>query len=57
MAALFGIFSLFLARDVALFVNYRTDGVSYRDAQKDFGDLMRSNDHGYLRVGISLGPG
>jgi hypothetical protein len=43
LAALFGIFSLFLARDVALFVNYRTDGVSFADAQKDFGDLMRSS--------------
>lgn len=38
-AAFFGIFSLFLARDFALFVSYRTDGVSFADARKDFSDL------------------
>jgi hypothetical protein len=40
----FSIFSLCLARDIALFVNYRTEGVSFTDAQKDFDQLARSTD-------------
>lgn len=42
LAAFFGIFSLGLARDVALFVDYRTDGVSFADAQRDFDHLVHS---------------
>lgn len=44
LAAFFSIFSLCLARDVALFVDYRTDGVSFAEARKDFDRLARSND-------------
>jgi hypothetical protein len=44
LAAFFGVFSLCLARDIALFVDYRTDGVSFADAQKDFARLVRSTN-------------
>ncbi|HEX7515924.1 MAG TPA: hypothetical protein VF345_01415 [Chthoniobacterales bacterium] len=44
LAAFFSIFSLCLARDIALFIDYRTDGVSFADAQKDFDHLVRSTD-------------
>jgi hypothetical protein len=44
LATFFGIFSLCLARDIALFIDYRTDGVSFADAQKDFDHLVRSTD-------------
>jgi hypothetical protein len=42
LAGFFSIFSLCLARDIALFINYRTEGVSFADAQKDFDNLVRS---------------
>lgn len=41
-AAFFSIFSLCLARDVALFVDYRAEGVSFTDAQKEFHQLVHS---------------
>jgi hypothetical protein len=41
-AAFFGIFSLCLARDVALFVDYRAEGVSFAEAQKEFDQLAHS---------------
>ncbi len=44
LAAFFGIFSLCLARDTALFIDYRTGGVSFADARKDFHGLLRSTD-------------
>jgi hypothetical protein len=44
LAAFFGIFSLCLARDTALFIDYRTDGVSFADARKDFHRLLSSTD-------------
>jgi MFS family permease len=44
LVAFFSIFSLCLARDIALFINYRTDGVSFADAQKEFDRLVRSTD-------------
>jgi hypothetical protein len=44
LAAFFGIFSLCLARDLALFIDYRTDGVAFADAQKDFDHLVRSTN-------------
>jgi len=44
LAAFFGIFSLCLARDIALFVDYRTDGVSFAEARRDFDRLVRSTD-------------
>ena len=44
LAAFFSIFSLCLARDIALFVDYRTDGVSFAEARKDFDRLVRSTD-------------
>lgn len=44
MAAFFSIFSLCLARDIALFVNYRTDGVSFAEARKAFHGLRSSTD-------------
>jgi hypothetical protein len=44
LLAFFGVFGLFLARDVALFVDYRTGGVSFAEAQKDFGQLVRSTN-------------
>jgi hypothetical protein len=43
-AVFFSIFSLCLARDVALFVDYRAEGVSFADAQRDFGQLVRSTN-------------
>jgi hypothetical protein len=44
LAAFFGIFSLCLARDVALFVDYRTAGVSFTSARKNFHQLLSSTD-------------
>ena len=47
MAAFFGIFSLCLARDVALFVDYRTTGVSFTECPEGlspFAELDRSGD-------------
>ena len=44
LAAYFSIFSLCLARDIALFVDYRTDGVSFAEARRDFDRLARSTD-------------
>jgi hypothetical protein len=41
-AAFFGIFSLCLARDVALFVDYRAEGVSFAEAQKELDRLVQS---------------
>jgi hypothetical protein len=41
-AAFFSLFSLCLARDIALFIEYRTDGISFADAQKDFNHLVHS---------------
>jgi hypothetical protein len=43
-AAFFTVFSLCLARDIALFADYRTEGVSFADAQKEFDELARSTD-------------
>lgn len=42
LAAFFSVFSLCLARDIALFVNYRTDSVSFAEARRDFDRLVRS---------------
>ena len=42
MAAFFGLFSLFLARDIALFLDYESEGVSFAVAQREFGELLRS---------------
>ena len=42
--AFFAMFSLRLVRDMALLVNYRTEGVSFADAQRDFRNLVRSTD-------------
>jgi uncharacterized protein (DUF2062 family) len=42
LAAFFGLFSLFLARDIALFLNYESEGVSFAVAQREFGELLRS---------------
>jgi hypothetical protein len=44
LAAFFSIFSLCLARDIALFVDYRTDAVSFAEARRDFDSLARSTD-------------
>lgn len=44
-AAFCGAFSLFLARDVALLVNYKSHGVSFVDAQSEFLSLERSTSH------------
>ena len=44
LAAFFSIFSLCLARDIALFVDYRTDAVSFAEARRDFDNLARSTD-------------
>jgi len=41
-AAFFGIFSLCLARDVVLFVDYRLEGVSFAEARKEFDQLVHS---------------
>jgi hypothetical protein len=41
-AAFFSIFSLCLARDVALFVDYRAEGISFAEAQKEFDHLAHS---------------
>jgi|GEM_PF-4950792 len=41
-AAFFSIFTICLARDVALFVDYRAEGVSFAEAQKDFDHLAQS---------------
>jgi hypothetical protein len=43
-AAFFSILSLFLMRDVALFIDYNAEGVSFAEAQKDFDHLARSTD-------------
>jgi hypothetical protein len=43
-AAFFTIFSLGLVRDVALFVDYRAEGVSFAEAQKEFDQLAHSTD-------------
>jgi hypothetical protein len=43
-AMFFGVFSLCLARDVALFINYRTEGVSFADAHKEFDRLVHSTE-------------
>ena len=44
LVVFFAMFSLCLVRDMALFVDYRTEGVSFADAQKDFRHLVRSTD-------------
>jgi len=44
LAAFLTMFSLCLARDIALFIDYGTEGVSFADAQKDFRRLLRSTD-------------
>ena len=41
-AAFFSIFSLCLARDVVLFVDYRVEGVSFEEAHKEFDQLAHS---------------
>jgi hypothetical protein len=41
-AVFFGIFSLFLARDMVLFVDYRLEGVSFAEARKEFDQLVHS---------------
>ena len=41
-AAFFSIFTICLARDVALFVDYRAEGVSFVEAQKEFDHLTHS---------------
>jgi hypothetical protein len=43
-AMFFGVFSLWLARDVALFIDYRTEGVSFADAHKEFDRLVHSTE-------------
>jgi hypothetical protein len=42
LAAFFSLFSLFLARDIALFLDYESEGVSFAVAQREFGELLRS---------------
>ncbi len=44
LATFFCVFSLCLARDIALFVNYRSDSVSFAEARRDFDRLVRSTD-------------
>jgi hypothetical protein len=44
LAAFLSIFSLCLARDIALFVDHRSDGVSFDHARSDFDRLARSTD-------------
>ncbi len=44
LAVFFCILTLCLARDIALFFNYRTVGVSFDDAQKEFDDLVQSSE-------------
>jgi hypothetical protein len=40
--AFFSTFTICLARDVALFVDYRAEGVSFAEAQKEFDQLVHS---------------
>lgn len=44
LAAFFSVFGLWLARDIALFVNYRTDSVPFAEARKAFQRLLSSTD-------------
>ena len=44
LMAFFSTFSLFLARDIALFINYRTVSVSFTEARRDFHRLLSSTD-------------
>jgi hypothetical protein len=44
LLAFFSVFGLCLVRDIALFVDYRTGGVSFAEARKEFGDLARSTN-------------
>ena len=45
LACFFGILTLCLLRDVGLFINYSTAGVSFSEAQKAFKDVARSTNH------------
>jgi hypothetical protein len=42
MAAFLALFSLCFAREAALFLNYRTEGLSYADARQEFARLASS---------------
>lgn len=44
LTAFFGLFSLFFARDIALFLDYENEGVSFAEAQREFGQLVRSTN-------------